>query len=99
MKIADVEVIPFRVPRRLYRNGEVLSEADGVQTLTRIVTDEGAEGYYLGGQGHGDADGLLPEDRAAVGRVRALLVGQDPFDREKFWQCVWGANTNTALRI
>ena len=94
MKIADVEVVPFRVPRRLYRNGEVLPEADGVQTLTRIVTDEGAEGYYLGGQGHGDADGLLAEDRAAVvGRVRALLVGQDPFDRERFWQWLWVANT------
>jgi L-alanine-DL-glutamate epimerase-like enolase superfamily enzyme len=94
VKIADVEVIPFRVPRQLYRNGEVLPESQGVQTLTRIVTDEGAEGYYLGGQGHGDADGLLPEDSAAVERlVRSLLVGQDPFDREKFWQWLWVANT------
>jgi L-alanine-DL-glutamate epimerase-like enolase superfamily enzyme len=94
MKISDVEIIAFRVPRRLYRNGEVLPESQGTQTLTRIVTDDGAEGYCLGGQGHGDADGLLLEDRAAVlGRVRSLLVGQHPFDREKSWQWLWVANT------
>ena len=94
MKIVDVEVIAFRAPRHLYRNGEVLPPAEGVQTLTRIVTDGGAEGYYLGGHGHGDADGLPPEDRAAVQRlVRSLLVGQDPFDRERFWQWLWVANT------
>jgi L-alanine-DL-glutamate epimerase-like enolase superfamily enzyme len=94
VKIAEVEVIPFRVPRRLYRNGEVLPESYGVQTLTRVLTDDGAEGYYLGGHGHGDADGLLPEDRAALlGPVRSLLVGQHPFDREKFWQWLWVANT------
>ena len=73
MKIADVEIIPFHVPRQLYHNGQVWPETPGVQTLTRLVTDEGAEGYFLGGQGHGDADGLLPEDRAAVqGRVRSF---------------------------
>jgi L-alanine-DL-glutamate epimerase-like enolase superfamily enzyme len=93
MKIADVEVIPFRVPRVPFRNGKLLAEQTVVQTLTKIVTDEGAEGYYLGGRGHGDQDGLLPDDRAALrGRMRSMLVGQDPFDREKFWHWMWVAN-------
>ena len=56
-KIADLQVIPFRVPRRAFRNGELLPEAPVVQTLTRIVTDEGAEGYYLGGHGHDPPEG------------------------------------------
>lgn len=93
MKITDVEVVPFKVPRRRFRDGELLPETEVVQTLTRIVTDEGAEGYYLGGHGHGDKDGLPPDQRAVIeGRIRSLLVGEDPFDREKFWHWMWVAN-------
>ena len=93
MKITDLEVIPFRVPRTPFRNGTFLPPTTVVQTLTRIATDEGAEGYYLGGHGHGDQDGLLPDERAALkGRFRSMLLGQDPFDREKFWHWMWVAN-------
>jgi L-alanine-DL-glutamate epimerase-like enolase superfamily enzyme len=93
MKIADLQVIPFRVQRRPFQHGTFLPEREVVQTLTRIVTDDGAEGYYLGGHGHGDQDGLPADDRAALeGRVRALLVGHDPYDREKFWHWMWVAN-------
>lgn len=93
MKIVDLEVIPFRVPRTTFRHGKFLPETTVVQTLTKIVTDEGAEGYYLGGRGHGDQDGLSHDDRAALrGRFRSMLLGQDPFDREKFWHWMWVAN-------
>lgn len=93
MKIVDLQVVSFQVPRRPFRNGEWLPETMAVQTLTKIVTDEGLEGYYLGGHGHGDRDGLLPDERAALrGRFRAMLLGQDPFDREKFWHWMWVAN-------
>ncbi|NLG48725.1 MAG: enolase [Chloroflexi bacterium] len=93
MKIVGVEVIPFRVPRKRFNCGKVLPEAYARQTVTKIITDEGAEGYYLGGQGHGDQDGLLPADAAAVkGVVKSLLMGQDPYDREKFWRWMWVAN-------
>ena len=93
MKIVDLQIIPFRVPRRTFRNGKLLPETTVVQTLTKIITDEGAEGYYLGGHGHGDQDGLPPGERAAIeGRIKSLLVGQDPFDREKFWHWMWVAN-------
>ncbi len=94
MKIVDLQVIPFSVPRNPFRNGEILPEIQVTQTLTKIVTDQGAEGYYLGGHGHGDQDGLPPDDRAALRtRFRSMLIGQDPFDREKFWHWMWVANT------
>jgi L-alanine-DL-glutamate epimerase-like enolase superfamily enzyme len=94
MKITDVQVIPFRVPRKVFRNRQLSPEGTAIQTMTRIVTNEGAEGYYLGGHGHGDQDGLSHDERAAlVGRARSMLVGQDPFDREKFWHWMWVSKT------
>ncbi|MBL7201148.1 MAG: enolase [Anaerolineae bacterium] len=93
MRIVDLQVVPFEVPRRPFRAGELLPETTVVQTLTKVVTDEGAEGYYLGGRGHGDQDGLLPDERAVLrGRIRSMLLGEDPFDREKFWHWMWVAN-------
>jgi len=95
MKITDIQVIPFRVPmvKRRFQNGKVLPDYEAVQTLTRILTDEGAEGYYFGGYGHGDQDGLPPEHRAFIEhRIKPLLVGQDPFYREQFWQWFYTMN-------
>ncbi len=92
MKITDVEIIAFDVPREVFHEGRLIREGMKVQTLTRILTDEGAEGYYLGGSGHGDQDGLLPDERAQLlSRARSMLVGEDPFDREKFWHWMWVA--------
>jgi len=94
MKITDVEVISFEVPRRVFRNRQVLEEVPSVQTLFKIVTDSGAEGCYLGGHGHGDQDGLPPDQRRAlIGRAKNLLIGQDPFDRERFWHWMWVSKT------
>ena len=93
MKITDLEVIPFLVPRRSFHHGELGPESRIVQTLTRITTDEGPEGYYLGGSGHGDADGMTAEQRGALtGRLRSMLLGQDPYDRERFWHWMWVGN-------
>ena len=90
MKIVDVQVIPFRVPRSAFRNGQLIPETTIIQTLTKIITDEGAEGYYFGGRGHGDQDGLQPDERAALrSSFKSMLMGQDPFDREKFWHWMW----------
>jgi L-alanine-DL-glutamate epimerase-like enolase superfamily enzyme len=98
MKIVDLQVIPFRVRRRDFRNGQMQPEAEIVQTLTKVITDEGAEGYYLGGRGHGDQDGLWADQRAVMeGRIKSLIVGQDPFDREKFWHWLWVANLEENL--
>jgi L-alanine-DL-glutamate epimerase-like enolase superfamily enzyme len=98
MKIVDLKVIPFRVTRRPLRNGKRLPETTAIQTLTRIITDEGAEGYYFGGRGHGDQDGMSRDQRAAMeGRIKSLVLGQNPFDRERFWHWMWVANVEESL--
>ena len=92
MKITDIQVIPFTVPRRPFHQGKLLPETTITQTLTKVLTDEGAEGYYFGGSGHGDMDGMSPEQRTVLeGRLKHLVVGHDPFDREKFWHWMWTA--------
>ena len=98
MKIVDLQVVPFRVPKRPFRNGAFGPETPVVQTLTKIVTDEGAEGYYFGGRGHGDQDGMSADQKAVMeGRIRSLVLGQDPFDRERFWHWMWVANIDENL--
>ena len=98
MKITDIQVIPFRTHADRFRNGQPLPRSELVQTLIRIVTDEGAEGYYLGGGAPGDQEGLLPDDRAVLlGRIRSLLVGHDPLDREMIWKWLWVANVSENL--
>ena len=79
MKIVDVGAEAFR-----YRSSIVVDleghthpgpEHDATQTLVKVVTDEGVEGYCFG------ADKRVIEDL-----VKPALVGEDPFDREKIWQ-------------
>jgi hypothetical protein len=49
-----------------------------VQTVTKVLTDEGIEGYYVGGHFHGDQDGLIPGDQALITQfLSPLLAGQD----------------------
>ena len=92
MRITDIQVIPFKIPRQPFQHGRLLPETTVVQTLTKVLTDEGAEGYYFGGSGHGDADGMSAEQRAVLeGRLKNLVLGHDPFDREKFWHWMWTA--------
>lgn len=78
MKITDIQVIRFRTKTRLhptrwgyYTWGE---EHETTASITKIMTDEGIEGYNLGG------------DQATMERVvKPLLVGENPLDREKLW--------------
>jgi len=98
MKIVDLQVVPFRVSQPSFHNGEIGPDTVGVQTLTKVITDEGAEGYYFGGQGHGDQSGMSGEKRGGMeGRIRSMVIGQDPFDREKFWHWLWVANVDENL--
>jgi L-alanine-DL-glutamate epimerase-like enolase superfamily enzyme len=40
----------------------------------------------------------LPDDRAVLeGRVKSLVLDQDPFDRERFWHWLWTANISENL--
>jgi L-alanine-DL-glutamate epimerase-like enolase superfamily enzyme len=79
MKIVDVRVERFRTKSRIVRDSEGHThpgpEHDSTGSLLRIVTDDGAEGYTFG------ANGSVIE-----GLVKPLLIGEDPFYRERIWQ-------------
>ncbi len=90
MKITGFEVVPFEVTVDRFGLGQPLPGHKVVQTLTKVLTDEGAEGHYLGGHFHGDQDGLLPGEQALITQLAGpLLAGRDPFDREYIWQQLW----------
>lgn len=94
MKITDITVTPFKIYVDRYGNGTPYPKTEIIQTLTEITTDEGVVGRYFGGHGHGDQDGLTQQDRDYIEtRIKPLLVGQDPYDREKFWQWLWASKT------
>ena len=93
MKITDVKIVLFRTAADRFQHGEARPATPLVQTLASIETDDGAIGYYLGGGAHGDQEGLRADDRELLlGRIRSLLIGQDPFDRELIWKWLWVAN-------
>ena len=81
MKISDIRVLSFRTHADRWDIGhaEPIPRAELMQTVTCIDTDEGVTGYFFGGGLHGDQEGLNASDREAItGRIRDLLVGQDP---------------------
>ncbi len=79
MKIVDVVVETFTYKSRIVRDSEGHThpgpEHDATQTLLRLVTDEGVEGYSFGAS-RGPIEHL----------VKPILLGQDPFYRERIWQ-------------
>jgi L-alanine-DL-glutamate epimerase-like enolase superfamily enzyme len=82
VKITNVEVISFRTTTQhratRWGYGVFLGESvanPAITTLTKISTDEGVDGYYLGGD---------PSTVESV--LKPLLVGENPLDREKIWQ-------------
>lgn len=82
MKIVDVVIERFIYKSRIVGDLEGHThpgpEHDAVQSLLRIVTDQGVEGYCFGG------------NREALQVAKPALVGEDPFYREKIWQTLKG---------
>ncbi len=79
MKIVDVTTTSFRYTSRTVRDSEGHTHPgpahDATQHLVTIKTDDGAEGYCFGAS---------PEVIRHL--VKPLIVGEDPFDREKIWR-------------
>lgn len=95
MRISDVTVRTFRTfaDRWDAGHGVPLPGTELRQSVLSIHTDEGVVGHYFGGGAHGDAEGLSVVDQATIlGRVRELLLGCDPLDREMVWKWLWVAN-------
>ena len=81
MKIRDIEVIRFRTRTRQHPSkwgyGFWGKETESSQSITRISTDEGIDGYMLGGTRH-----------YIKGPVKRMLLGEDPLEREKLWNWI-----------
>jgi len=78
MRITNLEVLTFTYRSKIVRDSEGHAhpgpEHEVLHSLTRVTTDEGAEGYCFGG------------NEALVHTARPMLIGQDPLDRERIWQ-------------
>ena len=79
MKIIDVVTETFTYTSQTIRDSEGHGHPgpahEAQQTLLRIITDEGAEGYTFGANA-----GVI--ERV----VKPVLLGEDPFYRERIWQ-------------
>ena len=80
MKIVDVVVETFRTTSRGSRDshghGHPGPERESSGALLKIVTDDGAVGYHLGGLNRDVLQGV----------IKPTIVGEDPFYRERIWQ-------------
>lgn len=90
MKITNVEAISFVTKSRAHPTkwgyGVWSEERDEVQRILKISTDEGAEGFFTGGNAY-----FVPPSPDVIEHVvKPLLVGENPLDREKLWQWMMG---------
>lgn len=95
MKITDIKVVSFRTHADRWDMGHAKPKPNTelLQTVASVETDAGVTGYYFGGGSHGDQEGLNVVDRELLtGRIKQMLVGQDPLDREMIWKWMWVAN-------
>ena len=95
MKITDIKIVSFRTHADRWDIGhaQLLPRTEIMQTVASVETDAGVTGYFFGGGSHGDQEGLNVVDQALLlGRIKSLLVGQDPLDREMIWKWLWVAN-------
>jgi L-alanine-DL-glutamate epimerase-like enolase superfamily enzyme len=87
VKITEIELITFTVTRSGRRTkwgyGEPGPERQVPHSITRIATDDGAEGFSeQGWPGYF----YTPRQDEIDGLVKPLLIGEDPLDRERLWQ-------------
>ena len=89
MKISDIKIKSFLTHADRWDQGHALPKPDTelLQTVLTIETDEGVSGHFIGGGTHGDQEGLnIVDQNIILGRIRDLLIGQNPLDREMIWQ-------------
>ena len=82
MKIVAVNVEKFHYRSKIVRDseghGHPGAEQDAVQSLLTIKTDDGARGHYFGAIETGAIEHI----------VAPVLVGEDPFYRERIWHAL-----------
>ena len=79
LKIIDVETTVFKYGSTVASDSaghtHPAPEYEKLQTLTKILTDEGADGYCFGGSKE-------TNDRV----IKPALIGENPLNRERIWQ-------------
>lgn len=86
MKIVDVELIQLaKSHERPHRNAKQ-SRSRRVVSLVRVTTDEGVDGL-----GEAWCDPALAEG-VVLGRLRPLVIGEDPFNVEGIWRKAFDGN-------
>jgi L-alanine-DL-glutamate epimerase-like enolase superfamily enzyme len=98
MKIVDVTLTLFRwdgIPPVAYGMNIRLSGGAGMLGLLAIVTDEGVTGHAFLGGATRDAE---IEGPALIRTLKPLLLAQDPLDRERLYQRMWGRGRLTMVR-
>jgi D-arabinonate dehydratase len=81
VKIEDITTESYRWPRpKPITNGKHTYTHSGLG-LVKIATDAGITGIGLGGAGE--------VERAVIGHLKPLLIGEDPIDVERLWHKMW----------
>jgi L-alanine-DL-glutamate epimerase-like enolase superfamily enzyme len=99
VKIVDVKVTLFRwdgVPPVSYGLDVQLPGGSSTLGLLAIATDEGVTGYaFLGGDAGRDVE---LQGRALIQTLKPALLEQNPLEREKLNQRLWGRGRQTLVR-
>lgn len=92
MKVSNVESIEFMVKTKSHTTkwgyGKYGDQHDEVQGILKIETDEGICGYYAGGLS--TYYFRSPTKAIVDSLIKPILVGENPFEREKLWQWMMG---------
>jgi len=98
MKIVDVALTLFRwdgIPPVVYGPNIRMPGGPSTLGLLAISTDDGATGHsFLGGA----TRGAELEGRALIETLKPLLMAQNPLDRERLNQRMWGRGRLTMVR-
>lgn len=98
MKITDVTVTLFRwdgIPAISYGPNIATKPGSGQLGLLRIATDDGIVGHAFLGSVNRAAD---RDGQSLVQYLKPVLLGQDPFDRERLNERLWGQARSTTVR-
>jgi L-alanine-DL-glutamate epimerase-like enolase superfamily enzyme len=98
VKIVDVTLTLFRwegIPPVSYGVNIRLPGGTSVLGLLAIITDEGVIGHAFLGGATRDAE---IEGPALIKSLKPLLMGENPLDREKLHQRLWGRGRLTQVR-
>jgi len=100
MKITDVKVTVWEwrdiPPTRYTLRVKSSSSRNTHMGLVRIQTDQGLEGHAFLGSA---LSALGSDAETIVERYKPMLVGQDPFDRERIWQSMSGWAIGNVMRV